>query len=74
MMQSGVEKTYRGKFIEASGKEIAVAERQNITVSISMPFFKSCQGKSAAVDSNGIFSFKMPLLNNSVPYTMTIQG
>lgn len=73
-MNSGQESTFRGKLIESSGKEIYSADKQNISISVSMPFFRTCPAKSVNVDSNGIFQFKMPLLNNSVPYTMSIQA
>ena len=41
---------------------------------ISVPYSPKCMPFLANIDESGIFEFKMPLLNNSIPYAIRIEA
>lgn len=71
-MDSGKEKSFRGKILDENGKEFASLDRQGIHVSVSYPSFRACSTKSISLDSSSIFNFMMPLMNESLPYIMEV--
>ena len=54
-MNSGIEKVMRGKLLEANGKEIANADRQDIKIKVRSNEFKRCPSLSTTVDQAGVF-------------------
>ena len=82
-VNSGYNRTYRGKLVEenvnANGpatyfKEIASNINNEIKVVVTYAFSKQCAPVAVPVDAHGIFEFKMPILNQSVPYTMKVSA
>lgn len=72
-MNSGLERSFRGKVLDENNKEFTLAtERAAVNVAVITPYFRSCSSKSVSIDSNGIFTFKMPIINNSLPYVMEV--
>ena len=71
-MNSGLKRRYRGRVIEAAtGKDIGSIDKQNITVRVITPAFKSCKSQEFKLtEPSGIFEFGVPLLNNSLPYVI----
>ena len=73
-MNSGIEKTLRGKVTEASGKEITNADRQEIKIKASSVDFKRCPTLTTTVDQYGIFQLRLPVMNNSISYSVSIEA
>jgi len=80
-LNSGYNRTYRGKIIEenleATGPHNYFKEpysANEIKLQISQPHSRACPVIPVTVDSHGVFEYNMTLLNLTVPYLMKIQA
>jgi len=66
IMESGQEKTFIGKLLNEDGQEVSWPA--SLKGNVHLPFYRTCLPKAVHIDANGIFTFNLPGLNNSVPY------
>lgn len=71
LMESGQEKSFKGKLLNEGGQQSSWPS--SLSVTVHLPFYRTCLPKTIHTDTNGIFAFNLSVLNNSVPYVARLQ-